>query len=442
MGIDDVAEILARTSGIDEYVVTVHHCHVASFGQHARRQQRDRTITATVFRDGRSGRGQASFAIAGRASRADIERIAKQAAISAGLGLGPPWQMPPASAPARVIVLDPDLSDPREAAAAITAEATAIARAAKARILASRIEVERTRTEVRTSARLAAAYEASRHTLELAIAGSGGGIHRGIQKARRARDLAIEPTITAWTKRAADAASAAPLAPGTVDMVLTASALATSARPSAGSGRAAAYARYGWLATIAAHADAALSRRGTTRLGRGRSAYGEHDAAGDPLTIYSDGTLHFASQSSPFGSLGEPVRRFAVTRDGIMANLALDLREAALRGEAPNGGVRNLIIAPGTLDAAEILAPQERPVLEVADPSWLEINPRTGAAAVGLGLATLHRPGSSTPVPVLAGTWSGDALALFARARLARETVRDGWYRGPIAARIPNVAIR
>lgn len=427
IGVDGVARILAHRAEVDEHVAVLRTEQITTVGAGIERTVHERALHVTVMCDRRGGRGQATFTLTGPITADAVSALVTEAIAAAQLGLGPPWRMPPASAPARVDVADPALSDTATAAAEIAA---AIA-PGRAEILASRVKVTHRTTAIITSTGLFAAFPDDLCTVENAHL---------VRRVRRRRDLDLDAFKATAARRAREPAPA-PLPAGHYDVVLTLDALTAAAAPCPGSGESAAYARYGLFATIAAHADAGLARRGITRLGRGHSVYGEHRLSGDPLTIDSDGTLHHAPLSAPLGPLGEPTRRFSICRAGKMNDLGLDLREAALRKAAPNGNVRNLVVAAGTLPEAEILAPGERPLVVVRAPSSFEINPRTGAASLTLGIAHLYRPGSSDPAPVRAGTWSGDILALLAGAHLATATRRRGWYRGPMAIRIPGLAI-
>src|SRR5437868_1530326 len=69
--------------------------------------------------------------------------------------------------------------------------------------------------------------------------------------------------------------------------------------------------------------------------------------AAAPTTITSDGARDYGLRSAPVGEEGDAIRKFPLIERGISSGLALSMREAALRGQDPNGGVRNLVIAPG-----------------------------------------------------------------------------------------------
>ena len=217
---------------------------------------------------------------------------------------------------------------------------------------------------------------------------------------------------------------------------------------------------YGFFAPLVFHADG-----GRARLGLGRHQPGQQlrdhrtnqperatatagdcwpvapsnaaAAIGDPLTISSDGARPFGWHSAPFGDLGEPVRRFDLVRDGVVADLALDLCEAALRGQSPNGGVRDLVVSPGAAPATELMVAGARPLVIASQVRWLEWDPRSGTLALELGAGHLLR--GTTRTAVAGGALTGDAIALLHSARRSRELASHAWHHGPILYRFDDV---
>src|SRR5262249_7337794 len=102
--------------------------------------------------------------------------------------------------------------------------------------------------------------------------------------------------------------------------------------------------------TFVTQADSALERRGLTRYRVGSPIAPGADQVSEPLTITSAGALDSATRSAPVGDDGDAVRRFSIIERGTCTGIGLTGREAALRHRDPNGGVRNLVVAPGTWD--------------------------------------------------------------------------------------------
>src|SRR5262249_27615658 len=109
---------------------------------------------------------------------------------------------------------------------------------------------------------------------------------------------------------------------------------------------------HGLWTVFAQQADSAVERRGLTRyrlhadLARGASQLPE------PLSITSNGALDFAPPSAPVTDAAVAIRSFPLVDRGVAVGLGLSPREAALRTTDPNGGVRNLVVAPGTWSPA------------------------------------------------------------------------------------------
>ena len=167
---------------------------------------------------------------------------------------------------------------------------------------------------------------------------------------------------------------------------------------------------------FAAQADAVLAREGLARFHE-RSPIAEGaDHVPDPLTVESDGALAFGVRSAPLGDDGDAVRRFAIVDRGIAAGLGLSPREAALRKRDPNGGVRNLVVPPGTWDGRVDVSGC---TIEVRRLRELSIDCFTGDASLEIALAVEHGKG-----PFAGGTIRLDLVAALARARRSSERMR------------------
>ncbi|MCB9574666.1 MAG: hypothetical protein H6709_21525, partial [Kofleriaceae bacterium] len=193
----------------------------------------------------------------------------------------------------------------------------------------------------------------------------------------------------------------------------------------------------GVLAVLATLADASLHRQGLARTRVGAAVVEGADVAPEPLTVRCDGTQRLGLGSAPLGDHGEPVRRFTIVDGGVLRGLALDEREAALRGEPPNGGVRNLTIGGGASTPEALRAPGALELLEV---THVDVEPLTGQVAIGIGLATLHGDAGATTT-VSGGELQGDLVAALCRSRRTAGTSRDGGYIGPGLIGLPGLIV-
>jgi len=438
---DDLVAALESDRRLDEWIAVervTRRAAARTGAAAARHEAEEHEVEARLYRDSDAGRGAAHIMMRGgegggaAAARAQIERAAQDAALA----VGPPWVLPPPAAPARVEVADPDVTD--DPAAAAERMLAALPGGGAAALARGEVIAEVTEVRVRTRRGFDSQYRATRVSFDLLLAGRDGGApERARGEARRVADLALAGRLEAAARRQEQRAAAAPVAPGAYDLVLEPEAIAMP--------------RHGWFAPLVAHADAGRVRRGLSRYRPGQPVFarrggeGERAAAGagagERFTLTSDGTIPFGLESTPFGPLGEPVRRFDLVRGGIAAGLALDLREAALAGATANGGARNLVLAPGETPAAELLAPGARPLLTVHELAWLDVDPQGGWMTAGIGLATLGGRGGAAPKPARGGTIAGDLFELLGRARLSRETGSAAWFVGPAAIRIDRVEV-
>ncbi len=428
----DLAAIEAALRGsheVDEWIASARRerHHVREVGAaRVQRMAETTTVNGMVFRDLRRGRGAARFAAVGdEAAAALVHDAAERAALS----VGPPWHLPPPSAPARAPVADDQAyADPDAAVGAITDAllgAVSAAGVATTRLEISLAVVER---ELRTSAGLARTYRSTLFDLSATLIQRPGGARAQPLRlcARRADDLAIQAEVTRAATLMADRARATRLAPGPCDVLLTGAALADAADRG-----------YGLWQPLVAQANAASARRGLARYRIGQSIYGEAQPSGEVITARSDGTLAYGLRSAPLGELGEPVRPFDLVRAGVAAGHPLGLIEAALAGEAANGGARNLIIESGPTPLGALSAPGARRLIEIALLGFLDVDAATGdfAAAVRLGYT------GADHAPVTGAILRGNLFDALLRARFSRETTVRGWYYGPEGIRFDGLAL-
>jgi predicted Zn-dependent protease len=387
-----------------------------------RREERTRA-TVIVHQDVPSGRGTARLDLtAHEGSAADL---VDQAVALASAAVVPSWKSVAPAAPARVAVLDDALAtaDLGEAAAATL---RTLRRPAGAAVWAS-VELLREQVAVQSSAGLTARWTAS-HVHAGALVTAGERSLAIARDARRVVDLALPAALAAAAADLGRLAAAGAPAPGRCALVLTADAMLHGQD-------------HGVWAPFAAQADAALERRGLTRYRLGAPIAPGADRVDEPLGIGSNGALDHATRSAPLSDDGDAIRRFPLIERGVCVGLGLSAREAARRGREPNGGVRNLVVAPGTWDGAVPAGPATRTIrtIEVRRLRALAIEPYTGEASLELALAIEHEGGAQQPFT--GGTVHLDLVAALARARRTAALVRRGPYLGPAAVMIDDAEL-
>ncbi|MGN6108421.1 MAG: metallopeptidase TldD-related protein, partial [Kofleriaceae bacterium] len=246
------------------------------------------------------------------------------------------------------------------------------------------------------------------------------------REARRIADLDLDAAIAAAATDLAQLATAGAPAAGRCALVLSTDALLHGDA-------------LGAWAAFAAQADAALERQGLTRYRLGAPVVPGADRIDEPLSLSSDGAIDFAPRSAPVGDDGDPVRRFPLVERGIARGLGLTAHEAARRQRDPNGGVRNLVVSPGTWD-------QQLPAgrtIEVRRLRALAIDRYTGDASLELALAIDHDRDRDRGArrAFTGGTIRLDLIAALARARRSAATVRRGAYIGPAAVLIDDAEL-
>ncbi len=432
-------ERVLRRAQIDEYIIVERKQRRVSAAQRGVRSVHSsdqRELEITLFRDLRRGRASANFTVSDDNLSA-IDRLAADAAARAGHGLGPEWRLPPPAAPARVDLADSSIIADPEGVALATMEQ--LLRATTGRTKRSwkpastSVEVEARETTVLTSSGFVRTKTESFLQLDATLRDSRVS-QRIRRRARRRDDLSLESEMARASERMKASALASQLPAGRYDLLLELDAIVGSDTLDA-TGPA----RFGWFTSLVAQADAQNQRRGLARYGPGKSVYGTRKVRGDKLTLSSDGTLPFGWYSSPFSDQGEAVRRFTMIKNGVADQLALTLREAALRKTISNGGVRNIVVAAGKTPSAALALPGKRPLIRVGYMAGLDVEPLTGEFGGQLGLS--HGLTGNERTPHYGGVLRGNLFDLFANVVFARETGFHTWYSGPKLLRFNDVGV-
>jgi predicted Zn-dependent protease len=358
-----------------------------------------------------------------RGDGATEAEVIEQAWTAAAANRGPAWETPPATAPARVALADVELGQDGAALVARRGQLLAAAGAAGLEVTRLVLTLERGRVEVSTSSGLRTAWDETLVDVDLTVAAAGSGpadrpdLARWQARRRRWRDLDVTAAVAALRRRA-DIARVGQPAPAAVTRVVF-------------DLEAYGHGGVGLLAGLIDQHDAEAEAAGLTRYRLGHEIVAGASRQVSPLTVISDGAAAFAPRSAPVGRRGEGVRRFELIEGGRARGVGLDLRAAARRGTVGNGGVRNLILTPGSTPGPQLLVGGDAaaPVLHVHALSWLEVDARSGLFVAGVAAATALVGADRRPIA--GGTIHGDAVAALALAERSREVVDHGELRGP-----------
>lgn len=382
------------------------------FRQLTRRELRS-SFTVVLHVDSALGRGSARVTV--DAGQSTAAAVAARAVSLATTAVGPGWRSVPPAAPAQVTVEDRELpKDLADAARPLIALATDGVRV--------RAEISREQAAIQAKSGFHEEWPSTQLRVD-ALVSDGQRSLELVREARRLSELTLDlPAAFAAALQdltSLRAAQATPTLGELVDIVLDTDALLHDNA-------------LGVWSVFAVQADATLERKGLTRYREGAPIVPGAAQVPEPLTITSDGSIDHALRSSPVGEDGDAVRKFDLVERGISAGLALTMREAALRGRDPNGGIRNLVIAPGTWDGTPV-----RRTIEIKRLRALSVDPYTGDASLEIALAF------DNGRPFSGGTIRLDLLAALSRARRrkADRPLRRGAYVGPPSVLIERVEL-
>jgi hypothetical protein len=417
----DLAQRLGRrTLGAWSLVERIQDTAIADERRGLERRDRRTRLALLVHQDVPRGRGSARLDLdTGGGSAEDLIDQASSLALAA---VGPAWISAPPAAPARVSVADDAL---------VTTELDATARSLLARLrrpagvtVAARVEILREKITVLASSGFHASWPATTLRAD-AVVTSGARSLAISREARRADDLTFDATLADAAADLLQLAAAGPPSPGPCALWLGPEAVLHGND-------------HGVWAIFAHQADSAVERQGLTRYRWHSEITPGAAQLAEPLSITSDGALDFATRSAPVTDDAVAIRRFPIVQRGIAVGLGLSAREAGLRSTAPNGGVRNLVVAPGTWPGTP--SPTSR-TIELRRLHALSIDLYTGEATLDIALGLEHRPDRPEPVPFTGGTVRLDLVAALARARRSSQLLRRGAYHGPASLLIDDAEL-
>lgn len=401
------------------------------------RSDRSDHLRVLVRRDLPSGRGTGVIEVQEQVG--DAPSLISRAVALAEAAVEPAWDSPPPAAPARVALLDELAAQTLEPAAAALRSALFSA-AAAAGLTVERWHGQISRDDLLLSSAQGfdVTWQRSGYRITATLSAkspSGAQLVSLRASARRLAELDLVAALAALATGAAAEAralarSSEPQVPD-APVILELGPEAMLGDEGAASGV--------WGAFVAL-AEVRAARRGLLRGLRDlHEAAPLHTAQGAPssLIVWSDGALPYGLRSAPVGEEGEAVRRFRLFADGVAGEPGMGPREAARRGGAPNGGVRNLVINAGE-PAAPVAPGSSTPILHVHRLRLLHIDPNSGHGELELGLAVDRERG----VVLRGGCVALDLVQALATAERAPERIRRGDYHGPAWIRLGPMQLR
>ncbi|HSD90037.1 MAG TPA: metallopeptidase TldD-related protein [Kofleriaceae bacterium] len=372
------------------------------------RTERRVTWHVTVHHDAPQGRGSAHVMI--DATNGIAEDIVEQALALARSSIGPAWSSSPPAAPAHVAIADKKLAG-RDVVEIATSVAHGIAKPADASVVTT-ARMLRELVNVASRAGLKREWPATALRVDALVRTSALSLSI-TREARQLADLDLDDAVrTAADNLVLLAAAGAPVA-GPCGLVLRPEAML--------------HGGLGVWQTFVPQADAVVERQGLTRYRERAPIAPGSQQVREPLTISSDGAIDYGIQSAPLGDEGDAVRAFSIVDEGIAVGLGLGPREAALRKRDPNGGVRNLVVRPGSWNGT-VDASAGR-VIEILRLRSMTIDPYTGDASLEIALGIDH----PNRTAFAGGSIHIDLIAALARARRSSTQLSRGAYRGPDA---------
>ena len=416
---DLVQRLARRDPGAWSVVERIQDTATADDHQGLQRRDHRTRLTLIVHHDVPRGRGSARLDFDAFDGTAD--QLVDQAIALALTSVGPTWLSTPPAAPAKVAILDDDLVH-RELDAAARGTLSRIHRPAGVTTRAT-IAVLRERTTTVASSGFQTTWLATSLRADATLT---LGAHQltVTRTARRTDDLDLDAALAAAAADLLQLPTAVAPLPGPCALWLTPDAFLHDGD-------------LGIWSIFAHQADAAVERQGLTRFRLHAELAPGAAQLSEPLSITSDGALDFATRSLPITDDAVAIRRFPLVDRGIATGLGLSPREAALRHTDPNGGVRNLVVAPGTWSPPGPSSPSPAAprVVEIRRLHALSVDPYTGDATLDIAFGIDHRAdprtGRTIATPFTGGSIHLDLITALAHARRSSQLLRRGAYHGP-----------
>ena len=436
-GIHDWTLRLERTRGVQIYL--------AGTDIESVRQVSREAYEVEVFNDhpapsGSNGsemaRGGATIPLA----RTDLDRLPKildDAVTMASLIHNPPWSLAGAAAMPDVALADPRLVDAADATAAGLEAADEIRelaereRASGVRLSGAELFLTYYDAEIANSQGAEASATATRILMELTLLARGAEDETEYfrqTESRQLADLALAETVRQGAQLARDKLGAAAPRTRLGPVVLSGEALNQMM-----SGQVT-----GMPGALVFQAMARTAYENLSRFELGASIYGDHQPAGDLLTMRANALRPYGVWSYRWDSDGIPAQDLLVIEDGILRARPATQRYAQYLGLPATGRPGVAEIGLGKTPRADLLVDTE-PVLEVLDFSAPNVEPITGD--FGMEIRIGYESGKDGRRAITGGSVTGNVFEAMANARFSAESEGFAQYAGPASIRFESLQV-
>lgn len=387
------------------------------------------TVSVGIYNDhpAKSGngavRGSSSLTLL-PSDLASLPQKLREGVLMAELVDSPPFSLPGPLPLPRTDILDRQIVDKAEQAAAETADTIArlAGRESGVRLSAAEIFLNTEDVTFLNSRGASGSYSATDIYIEMVLLGQAGGReseHYAELRRRRLADLDLEEFIASSAKYARDSCLGQLPASRQGAVVLTGDAVREIFRP----------------LVIQTSGSAKFKRISTAEAGK--SIFGEREVKGESLNLISDGMMPFGLESTPFDTEGMARQRLAVVENNVIRRFLASQQYADYLGIQATGDFANVFVPAGSTPLQDLLS--NGSVYHIVSFSAFSPNPITGDFVAEIRLGYDLSGGTSRPIK--GGALRGNVFDALANARYSQETGFMGTYLGPRGIRFEDLVV-
>jgi PmbA protein len=425
---------LQAHAAVDDWQVEVNHKRSHQLFLVGERVECERTVETVragvrIYHDhlspqGEEVRGEASFVVLPGDSDEAIGRKLEEAVFMAGLVSNPPFGLPSPTHYPVVEVLDQRLVEqPRAVLDELSGQLTMAAnREEGVRLSSSECFLDIGESDFRNSRGIEAGAQSTRALFDFVIISDDGENESEMhiaQQRRRASDFDVPTLVARKADQARDALRASLPAKHVGPVVISREALLDM-----------------WE-FFRTQTSAQGKFQKLSQLEMGESVFRGREVMGESLNLHSDALLPFGLRSGALDSEGLPGRNVAIVEGNVLQRFWAGQRYAEYLGIEPTGSFGNMVIAPGTVPLAELLA--DGPLIHIVAFSDMMPNMVTGDVVAEIRLGYELNGRGATPIK--GGALSTNLYDAFANATYSQERAFLGDYLGPEGIRFAEMVV-